>query len=507
MNPLAPFARIPAAAWTGLFGWLLTLWLFYPGYASFDTAHQWYEVRHGQYTDHHPPLMALMWALTEPVLPGPGGPFLLQVSLYWAALATLAALCLRRALAQAAVVLAIGFAPPLFALLVHVWKDVALMAWLLAACAVLVLERRSPAPRRGLLVLAVLLLVVVGALRHNGLAAALPLVLYAGWRWFGDAARIVPALGLGLLTFAVVAVLAQVPAQHPRVERVQFWPTLALWDLAAVSIAENRMLIPESLHKQPLDVATLAQHFRPDVNVPLFAADLLKVSVTEPYDDDELEQLRRVWLTLPLHHTRAYLQHRLRLTRALVGLQGTGMPPPQDIMPGYTNLADNPPIHVPQLPLRTQAEGVLRQLSGSTWLAGWPWLLASLPLACLLWIRRRRPLAPLGLALILSAWCYARPLVVLSGRDELRYLRASLAACCASSRPASWKRTASCAICAPPVRRCSRWIPKPAASSASRPMAGTLADRSMAWPSASSRPRRPGMCWNSRPMGSRASAS
>ena len=58
----------------------------------------------------------------------------------------------------------------------------------------------------------------------------------------------------------------------------------------------------------------------------------------------------------------------------------------------------------------------------------------------------------------------------------------------------------------PTDRRCGHriwWT----ASSASRHMAGTLADRLMAWPSASSRPRRPGMCWSSRPTGSRASLS
>lgn len=424
MNPL----RAPIAVWAALAGWLLTLWLFYPGFASFDTAHQWYEVRHGRYTDHHPPLMALMWSLSEPLLPGPGGPFLAQVTLYWSALATLAALCLRRPLTQLAGVLLIGFAPPLFGLLLHVWKDVALMAWLLAACAVLVLERRQPLPRWRLLALALLMLAVIGALRHNGLAAALPLTLYIGWRALGDTVRPLHALALGMALFIAVAVISQLPARHPRVERVQFWPTLALWDLAAVSIAEDRMLIPESLHKQPLDPELLARHFRPDVNVPLYEHDLLKLSLIEPYSAEELAQLRRAWTALPVRHTRAYGAHRLRLTRALIGLPEAGMPKPQDFMPGHSQLADNPPILAPDLPLRPQALSTLQWFSGSIWVAGWPWLLMSLPLAVVLWRRRSRPLAPLALALIASAWCYALPLLVLAASAELRYLSASLAA-------------------------------------------------------------------------------
>lgn len=452
-------ARIPAAAWAALAGWVATLWLFYPGFASFDTAHQWYQVRHGAYSDHHPPLMALLWSLSEPLLPGPGGPFLAQVTVYWAALAVIAARLFARAPAQVAAVALTGLAPPLFVLLAHVWKDVQLMAWLLAVCAVLLIERGrtggvpgfdgrsgdpdasgprmawplaatpTPAPRYGLLVLAAALLAGIGALRHNGLAAAMPLAFYLAWRAGGGRLRPGRIAALGVLLFALIAVLSQLPARHPRVEPVQFWPTLALWDLAAVSILEGRVLIPESLHLRPLDPELLAEHFRPEVNVPLFVEDLFRPSIFDPYSRQELAALRSAWLALPIRHARAYLHHRWRLARAQVGLPGPGMPRPLDLMPGRSALADNPPIPVPDLPLRTPALAGLGALSGTHWLAGWPWLLASLPLAIVLWRQRRqRPHAPLGLALLASAWAYALPLLVLSASAELRYLSASLAA-------------------------------------------------------------------------------
>ncbi len=432
---MTAWRRIPAAVWTALFGAAATLWLFYPGFVSFDTAHQWYQVRHGEYSDHHPPLMAFLWSLTEPLLPGPGAPFLFQVGIWWAALAVIAAQLFRRASSQILAVLLVGFAPPLFVLLVHVWKDVTLMAWLLAVAAILVVERHRPARDRRLLVAAAIGLVGIAALRHNAVAAVLPLTVWIVWRWLdrGGMGQSVPRLrwatgSLGL--FVLVAGLSQLPARHPQVERVQFWPTVALWDLAAVSIVEGKVLIPPSLHSRPLTPQALAEHFQPDVNVPLFMpSDLLKVSVVTPYTDEELAQLRSAWLALPFTHTRAYLHHRWRLMRIQIGLPGPHLPTAQDLMADYTPFRDNPPLRITTLPLREQALGYLRALGGTTWLAAWPWLLSSLLLTGWLWRQRHRSSqAMLGLTLLASGWAYALPLTVLAASAELRYLGATLTA-------------------------------------------------------------------------------
>lgn len=444
MNAGAATRRSRAAWWAALFGFAATLWLFYPGFASFDTAHQWYEVRHGRYTDHHPPLMALLWSLTEPVLPGPAGPFVMQALLYWGALGAIAFTLFRRWWSQTAAVLLVGLAPPLFALLAHVWKDVALMTWLMAATALLVIERQASSRHRALLVAAAVLIAGAAAFRHNGIAAALPLAIYIAWRWHAAApARRTGRIAItAALVFAAVAVLSQLPARHPRVEHVQFWPTLALWDLAAVSIAEQRMLIPPELHKRPLAVADLEPHFRPDNNVSLYAPDLLRISLIEPYSDDQSRTLLRSWLSLPARHPLAYFGHRWRLFRTLIGWPPPGVPPPQDFMSGYVQFKDNPPLSPPQWPLRDTLSEAYLKLSGTIALAAWPWLLLSLPLTIMLWLRRQREHAALGLALVVSAWCYLVPLAVLAGSAELRYLSWTLAAmamalltACADTRP------------------------------------------------------------------------
>ncbi len=70
----------------------------------------------------------------------------------------------------------------------------------------------------------------------------------------------------------------------------------------------------------------------------------------------------------------------------------------------------------------------------------------------------------------------------------------SRAASCGCSRPGSWRRRASCAISAASAPPCSRSIPRPGGSGASRPMAAISAARSTRWRIGLSRRRRPGTC-------------
>jgi hypothetical protein len=193
-------ARSNGAAWlpwlAAAIGLALTLWAFYPGYMSQDSAEQYRQARTGHFDTHHPPLMAMTWRLTDRVIPGPGGIFGLFALVYWAGLAMVA----RRGWAGAAAVLGIGLWPPMIGLLAHVWKDVGLLAALMLASGVLVREARRPS--RVLLVVALVLIAFGAGFRHNGLFAALPFMPYLASRW---SKRII-----------AVAVIAALATRRPR---------------------------------------------------------------------------------------------------------------------------------------------------------------------------------------------------------------------------------------------------------------------------------------------------
>ena len=64
-------------------GAVLTGWIFYPGYLSFDSAYQWWQARHQIVDTSHPPVMTWIWSLTDHLVPGPGGYFLFQLGVYF----------------------------------------------------------------------------------------------------------------------------------------------------------------------------------------------------------------------------------------------------------------------------------------------------------------------------------------------------------------------------------------------------------------------------------------
>ena len=126
------------------------------------------------FSDHHPMLMSLLWrylACGE----GPLGMLVLISALYWAGLAAIFG-SLRWPLWLRALVLPlVGFYPPVFCIVGAIWKDSLMQATLLAALGCfLAYERRR---RRALLTFGLLLTAFGLSVRHNGIAAAWPLLM------------------------------------------------------------------------------------------------------------------------------------------------------------------------------------------------------------------------------------------------------------------------------------------------------------------------------------------
>ena len=121
-NKLRAMLLLPWIAAT--LGLLFTALVFYPGYLTWDSAYQWWQVRHHVIDPAHPPIMVWLWMLTNLVLPGPGGYFLFQLGVYWSSLALFVSSLQLRPFIATLLVLVLGFWPPLWGLSLHLWKDV-----------------------------------------------------------------------------------------------------------------------------------------------------------------------------------------------------------------------------------------------------------------------------------------------------------------------------------------------------------------------------------------------
>lgn len=402
-------------------GFGVTLAVFWPGYMSFDTAVQWWQARHGEYTNIHPPLMAMGWSLSEKLWPGPGPLFALFALLHWSALALLIQPLAAPAWGRVLLIWIAGFWPPLFALLAHVWKDVAVMTLFGIAVALLALDLRRP--QRHWRWLALLALLLGCSMRHNAATALLPLLIWMAWETRVVIARrpFVSSMGLGLAGSVLMVMLAQLPDRLPSVERFPAWPAIAAWDIAAVSIAQQRLLLPPSLMAPGGTLPRLAQHYTPATNVPTFTQGGVKTHFLVPYTDAEYRNLRATWLSLPWRYSMPYVEHRAAVAERLFRWRSDRLSDDLVLMPGVVAYRDNPRLSPRTDRLNASIQHALRKLVHTPLFSGWIYLLLALA-ATIVGMRRSDARGRLAAATAASGLCYALPLLIAAGSAEFRYL-------------------------------------------------------------------------------------
>jgi len=422
------------APWlAALLGIAITLLVFYPGYMSWDSSYQWWQARHGSFDATHPPLMAMIWQLVDRVWPGPGGMFALQIALIWSGLALFATALPWPAWRRTLLVLLLGFWPPLFALSAHLWKD--LWTLLAFAWALAFLAHELQRPSRGLRALALLAVIAACAFRLNAITGAVPLLVWLVWReglaWRGPGvSRLSVLVATGVLSILVSAA-AKIPDLDPRVRAVEsVWSVVTLWDAAAVSLAENRIIIPAPLKDPSLTLDDLRRHFTDYSNTTVFDTGKLRHSLDAPYRPDQRAALRALAWSLPTEHPRAYFRHRLRLASLLFGWDRAGLPDGQVLMPGLNAYEDNPTPVIVRSPLHDRVLATLQGWIDTPLFAGWIYLVVALVLFVMGCVRgRRSPEAGLSAATAASCLAYALPLALVSGSAEFRYLAWPLLAC------------------------------------------------------------------------------
>ena len=418
------------AAWLGI---ALMLWLAWPGFYTYDSVVQFAQARRLlPLNDQHPPLMALTWRWLDHLWPDflpprAGALFALLVVGYWSALAALVWRLFDGNARRWLLFAPIGLWPPAFIIICHVWKDGLAAAALLTACAGIVAWRRSG--RRSGFAFAVLWLIVAASLRHNAILAAAPLALWLAWPRGASIPRDTPirrngALRTGALTFVLCVAMAIVPPLITRAIHAHeghAWTVLALWDLAGISVRENRVLIPQDMIIGTLDLQDLRTAYVPYSVPGLFKLGKIRLSFEDNISDADLATLRSAWLHAIWNYPDAYLQHRLAYAR----YQFLGYP-----RDAIRDLTFSPMrLELPQMPMQLSPVD-----SNAPWLRMMEWLrptplfagalyVAIAFIAVLIAWRRRRGRDPLPvLALSASALANALPLAIISPSADFRYM-------------------------------------------------------------------------------------
>lgn len=417
--------------------------LLYPGQYPYDAANQLWQARTGHLGDGSPVTMAALWSVLLRLTGNPAALFLVNIVLFWAGLALCAtALDLRPAL-RIALLVVVGFSPLALLQMGHVLTDAHFAAVMMLATGFG--AHAVVGGKRAALVACAALLIYAGCVRMNAFTATAPfafaIAAFAKARATGRA--LLAGLAAAVLVVACTAAVALILDRSLVKRPITAWPTLLLWDLAAISVAHGTLLLPAFTHGAGLTVEELerTKAFDEAVNVPLFQRSKSGVNdgYGRPYTPAQKRELLRAWFSAVTTYPAAYMQHRLRAFGLLTGRH--------DKLPGFAYIhgriqyEDNPAL--PGMLAPRAQESLYRlaaRLEPGWLLAGLPYLVLSTMAGVAGWFRRDRPTGVLAIAVAGSALAYAAAYVLIAPAADLRYLTwpvvaAPLAAAFALSRP------------------------------------------------------------------------
>lgn len=314
------FVRLQVAGILAAAFALLLVYAF-PGYMTSDSLWQLEQARSHHYTDWHPPAMAALWTCVELVVRGPAGMLVLQGALFvgglWGVLRR--AMSPRRAALVAAAVLVV---PPVLVTMGCIWKDAQMAAFLMLGIALL------PSEKRWVRIVGVLLLLIASAMRHNAAAATLaPLVLLFRW---SDSHRWLKRTAIALAIWAVTIGGAQLINRALTVQQDHVWHiAVAPSDIVGVLRYSRPYSDAEAL--EVLDGVPMIQtdhvqefaraHYDP-YNWWWYSVSGRDWFYGWPQNDAQRAAISRAWWKLVRDNPKAYLLHRTRVFRGVIGATG-----------------------------------------------------------------------------------------------------------------------------------------------------------------------------------------
>lgn len=405
--------------------WAILIVYAFPGQMTQDSFDHLREARDRIYSDAHPPIISLVWKLTEYVVAGPFGMLLIQSALLLFGLYAI----LRRTLAPRRAAwgtLAVFAAPQVLSVMAVVWKD-CMMAGLLAVGTAGLLSAHDRRWRRlaGLAAMA-----GASAFRYNAFGATLPLVvLLFEWRpqlpWLRRYALAGAAwLATTLAAFGIGAALTDKPMHywHSSLAIHDIVGTLARVDgelsddALRAELAGTGVLVDRDIHAAIRRVYT-PRDFFPILLDPAHRLWQLPINGYVPAPQAQRDAIARAWWHAIESHPWAYVRHRLAVTAAAIDLGSTrelGRPAPRQY--GY-------PDHAARQGVLTHPSWLQRRLSRAVhWLSVHtplfvPWIYIALSLVLLPLARRHRDV----LALVLSGLVMESSLLVLAHSRDYRY--------------------------------------------------------------------------------------
>ena len=395
-------------------GYGLTLLVFYPGVMTYDAKFVYEDIAKRTLGDWQSPAMTVLWALIDPIAPGLGSMFLLIASFYWLGFGLLAFASARRSMLLAVFVPILALAPPAFAFVGIIWRDMLFATtWLLAAVLVFAsvgCDKRLRVPAQ---MLAVVLCAFGVLLRPNALTAAPILSAYIAWPmkvyWKRVAITFVPAMVLFflLVQFLYYGVLGAT-RQHPL-------QSIMVFDLGGIShfTGENQFPVTWS---PPESTLLLHGCYRPtewDIYWRLAPCEFVMHKLEKDEKVFGTRAVENAWAHAVFHHPVAYLEHRAGfMWNFLTGANLTMWVADVD-RPDRDVFLDRPAFAI--------LKRIHDVLKPTPLFRAGTWLLACIAVCGLAWRRRETPEGAFAIGICGTATVYVATFFAVGVASDFRY--------------------------------------------------------------------------------------
>lgn len=398
---------------------LNTIYWFFPGMMSYDSFVQYNEaLGNSPLTDAHSALMGYIWLVLAKVYQSPGVMLVFHQLLYWLAAYVWARCFFTEKWKRSVFILVFGFWPPLYIISLHLWKDVGMLAGFALSSAFTLLYRRQ-----GRVIWAVLAFVFLfygNAMRLNAILGAVPVAILLAEAFLyrvNVSAKLWKVLGLTAVI--LVSQMFLISRISRDVKHVTALGTIFVWDIAAISVAENQNLYPSYLERQiPEDQVLESTKKNYGVEANFYLWDTIS-----PYPPPGYENtLNKDFFKLVVSHPWDYLKHRLKVFGLLIGIS-------EKTYYAHNAGIDENTMGVDFTHLSHQSlskiYGVFDWLGNSIIYRVWFYIILGLILIRKVFKNWRNRSATnddfMGLMLVLSGWLIVFPLLFLGPAADFRY--------------------------------------------------------------------------------------
>jgi hypothetical protein len=298
---------------------LSIVWIFYPGFMTYDTLHALNGARHGVTDSTWPPVVSYVWRGVDLISLNPALMFFLQVFLLLASTYYVMCYFLKNNSVSALLFVFYLSLPVVLGTLAAIWKDVLMASFFVAGFAVMLVMKNAVGRRLYLLfTLSIVLIFLAVCSRHNAITAAIPFLFYGIWllgkHYPASKKRSVLCIISSLILVTVVYGAKIQLDNHSLPEFRELKGASALirvtrvMDVAGASVCAERNLL-ESIAPN-LELAEIKANYDP-------RHSNLSSGFFHKIDFDE--KLDKLWIKVAVEHPVCFLYNKLMLSKFLIG--------------------------------------------------------------------------------------------------------------------------------------------------------------------------------------------